>query len=238
MKNIIRTLLLFLMIISNLTTVALADNGDAPIVIDGNFEDWNNKPSIVDPRHDIKTPSSDITALRFIADNEYLYLSIERLAAKKTEPWQLSVIMINGLKGEMHTQVIPGYKTFESPQFDIVSNYFNSNNKSDMLVNVYLDGVRLETTFSGSPNGKNIEFRLPLEEVGLSGKNKSIKFTVKSENDEKETDWVPDGKTIVVTTGPSLWSFSYLFFFGFVFFAFKNKYSTTKRKAVLRLILI
>ena len=180
MKYITRFSLLLLLIISNLTLTAFANNGDAPIAIDGDFRDWRGKPYIADPKHDIKTPAHDITALGFIADNKYLYLSVERAAAKKSEPWNLSVIMINGSEGEMRPQDIPGYKAFEAPQFDIIYNYDDSNNKGEMLVHVYLDGVRLETSFSGSTNGKNIEFQLPLEKVGLSGKNKSIMFTVKS----------------------------------------------------------
>lgn len=228
MKYITRFSLLLLLIMSNLTLIAFANDGDAPIVIDGIFEDWSGKPYITDPKHDIKTPTSDITALGFIADNKYLYLNVERAAAKKSEPWNLSVVMINGLEGEIRAQDIPDYKAFEAPQFDIICNYDDSNNKSEMLVNVYLDGVRLETSFSASTNGKNIEFRLPLEKVGLSGKNKSIMFTVKSENDEKEADWVPDGKTIVVTTGPSLWTFSYVIFFVFVLLVFIKQGQTRR----------
>ncbi len=228
MKYIIKIALLLLLLILSLTGIAFANNDDAPIAIDGAFRDWDGKPYIADSKHDVKTPASDITALSFIADNKYLYLSVERIAAKKSEPWNLSVIMINGSEGEMYPQDIPGYKAFSSPQFDIICDYNNSNNKSKMLINVYLDGVKLESSFSGSANGKNIEFRLPLEKVGLSGKNKSIMFTVKSQNDKKEADWVPDGKTIVVTTGPSLWTFSYVIFFGFVFLVF-IKQSQTKR---------
>lgn len=212
MKSLIKISLLLLLIISNLTLTAFAGNVAVPIVIDGNFGDWYDKPYIVDPKHDIKTPASDITRLGFIADEEFLYLSVERLAAKKSEPWNLGIIIINGLEGEV--------------QFDIEASYDASNSKDEMLVSVALNGENLESTFSGSTNGKNIEFGIPLKEAGLNGKNKSIIFTVKSEGDRKEIDWVPDGKTIVVTTGPSLWSFAYVILFGFVFFVFKNKYST------------
>ena len=50
---------------------------------------------------------------------------------------------------------------------------------------------------------KEVEFRVPLEKVGLNGLNKEIQFMIKSDADPEtcETDWVCDGKPIIFTNG-------------------------------------
>ena len=44
------------------------------ITLDGNFDDWVGKPELNDPNKDSNGPWVDFLSVKYIADNEYLYL--------------------------------------------------------------------------------------------------------------------------------------------------------------------
>lgn len=200
-----------------------ADNGDG-IELDGLFEDWADKPFVVDNKHDIKNPWLDFEQVRYYTDDEYLYLYVERLSANKSEPWNSHVVMLNAIKGNPVEQYPFGDEAIYAPQFDIVTHYDDNRGNNGIIVDVFFEGALLESTFSAENNAKVIEFRVPLEAVGLNGLNKDIQFMLKSEEGKKEdVDWVADGRPIIVTTGPTLPQvITILFFVSVSFMAYKK----------------
>jgi hypothetical protein len=269
LKNLFKVIILlviFVFIHSIKTFAAAPTSIKNNIVLDGNFNDWGDKPFITDNKHDTRNPYIDLVEARYIADDKYLYLDVKRSDANNSEPWYLGVVVLNALKGEKQIQYPYGIgKPIYAPQFDIWTYYIKSNNR--LIVNVSFNGEDLESTFSASKDGNEIEFRMPLSKVGLDGVNKQIQFIVKSnsyegsqeyENNQYynsygygysyysrnmifyykkdkdeyssnsdyedsyirfqessdrekecetkgEVDWLPDGKPIIVTTGPTLW---------------------------------
>lgn len=206
MKRGIWAFLIIFLCVFSLSNIAFASStSGGEISIDGNFDDWSGKPSLTDTKHDIKSPSLDFTGIQYFSDDQYLYLRVDRQAAKKSEPWDFKVVMLNAELGQKHLNYPFGSdKPVYAPQFEIKSYYTGNSSSKGTAINVSFDGMDLETTFSAANNGKNIEFRVPLEMVGLSGQNKQVEFMVGSAEDSKtgEVDWVPDGEKIVVTTGP------------------------------------
>ena len=216
MKAGIRTILFLLLISFTFATNTFAENPitkTSGITLDGNFDDWEGKPELNDAKHDTKSPWLDFLDIKYIADNEYLYLYVERLAAKKSEPWQLGVVIFNAVSGQTELQYPFGQRIpVNAPQFDITTSFPGSKNEA--LVNVSFNGQDLESTFSSSNNDKEVEFRIPLSKVGLDGFNKQVKFAIKS-GFEKNTviDWAPDKYEITMTTGPTGSEISSIFFF-------------------------
>lgn len=189
------------------------------IKIDGDFSDWNGKPEISDLKHDIKNPKSDIVDMKYIADNDDLYLYVERLSGSKSEPWHFSVIIPNAPTGQNKLIDLfnKGKQTFV-PVFDITTTFDKGLN----LVNVSYNGQSVDTTLSCSSNGKEIEFKIPLSMVGLSGINQEVQFVIQSDNgDGNIADWSPNEYPITITTGPTGWIVtSVLFFIGVSCLAF------------------
>lgn len=193
--------LIFTFIFSLKTFAISSTNSD--IKIDGNFDDWVGKPYLRDNKGDIKSPWLDFISLQYCADDKYLYLHVERQSAKKSEPWDFNVVIFNAQEEE------------ERKEFDINSVTIGSNNSTDIAITVSYEGENLESTLSASNNGKEIEFRIPLDKVGLSGPNQQVEFALKSAIDRKtgSIDWLPNNGKIIVTTGPTLWKLAYIILF-------------------------
>ena len=140
-----------------------ANSSASNIILDGNFDDWSDKPFISDTKHDIKSPWLDFLEVRYFADNKYLYLNVERQSANKSEPWHFNVVIINAVTGQKQLQYPFGQsKPVYAPQFDINTDYTDKQSHNGALVNVSFNGENIESTFSASNNGKEIEFRIPL----------------------------------------------------------------------------
>jgi hypothetical protein len=180
------------------------------IVLDGSFTDWENKPLVRDPKNDSNSPYNDFQQVRYIADKDYLYLYVERLAANKSEPWHFNVIILNAVKGQNNVQVPSGAtKSINGEVFDITTHYAENKSGTQAFVTVSFNGRDLESTLSVSNNAKEIEIRIPLDQVGLDGFNKEVKFVLRSEgNSEGEIDWLPDRDYILVATGSTGWKLS------------------------------
>ncbi|WML37501.1 hypothetical protein [Clostridium sp. OS1-26] len=227
MKNIVRIVFVLLLVMFTLSARVLAADS-TNIVIDGNFQDWIGKPYVEDSKHDIKSPWLDFLGVGYYADDKYLYLHVIRQSAKKSEPWHFNVVMLNGTKGPTQPQYPFGStKPVYAPQFDITTYYTSNSSHNGIVVKVSFNGQQLESTFSSDNSAKEIEFRVPLASVGLDGVNKEVKFVLKS--DEKGVvDWAPESP-ITITTGPTLWQISSVFFFVIVSVAayrvYKNKVS-------------
>ena len=210
-KRLIAWIMIF-MLLGNVWVFA----EDSGITLDGSFEDWEDKPSVLDSKHDIKTTWLDFLQVGYFADNEYLYLQVERLSAEKSAPWHFNVVMLNAAKGEKLVHYPYDERPVHAPQFDIIVDYQEKRSHNGTLVEVSFEGQVLESTFSSDDNAKTIEFRVPLESVGLGGLNKEVKFLLKSDEDDGIIDWVPDGRPIIVTTGPTFYEITTIVFFGFV----------------------
>lgn len=230
--NIFIFVLLFTIISS--TRVFAANSAAASgIVIDGSFEDWQDKPLYSDYEHDIKSPWLDFLNVRYYADEKYLYLYVTRQAAHKSLPWNFDVVILNGVKGTKYEQHPFGQSSpIYVPNYHVNVDFADNRNNDGAAVNVSFDNENIETSFSAASNGKEIEFRLPLDRVGLDGPNKEVKFALKSETDDKtgEIDWVADNGPIVVTTGPTLWQASSTAAFVFVSFGAYRIYRNKKEK--------
>lgn len=231
-------LMVTVIIIFASTAFVFAD-GEQAIKLDGSFADWEDKPLVQDPKHDVKETHLDFLNLRYFTDNDYLYLYLERLSAKKSEDWTFNIVMVNAEKGQkvVHYPFDDNTPIY-APQFDV--NIYNLDNSSsgDTVVEVMFEGRSVERTLTADDNNKLIEFRVPLSEVGLSGLNKEVEFMVKSAVGTKrdEIDWIPDGRSIIVTTGPTFYELSTIVFFGLVAFAafqiIKKKSRTVKKATI------
>lgn len=212
MKNRFNVIVLLLMFIFMSPMRAFAANSSASnIILDGNFDDWNDKPFISDAKHDEKSPWLDFLEVRYFADNQYLYLKVERQSANKSETWHFNVVVLNAVNGQKQVQYPFGQNNpVYAPQFDISTDYTDNKSQNGAVVTVSFNGENIESTFSASNNGKEIEFRIPLAKVGLDGLNKEIQFMLKSDVDPKtgQNDWVPDGRPMIMTTGPTFWQLS------------------------------
>ena len=106
MKRRFKTLmitLLFTMIFS--TKVFTADTDE--IKIDGSFDDWDDKPVFNDYKRDIISEWLNFLEVRYFADDQYLYLYVTRVAAKKSDPWDFEVIILNAQKERNYEEDIP-----------------------------------------------------------------------------------------------------------------------------------
>ena len=218
-------MLLVLILIPNAHVFA---DTQSNIELDGHFEEWVDKPFVDDPKHDSGDTWNDFLNVGYFADNEYLYLNVERLSAKKSEPWRFYVVMLNAYEGNAVEQYPFGNDPVYAPQFEIVIQYDGMKSHNGIEVNVFFEGDLVETTLSSDNNAKEIEFRVPLKSVGLDVLNKEVEFMLKSDDDSREdVDWVADGRPIIITTGPTLAEFTSIIFFSGVSFA---AYKTIKKR--------
>lgn len=206
-----------------------ADN----IKIDGKFNDWKGKPYISDYKHDIRSAWLNFLKVSYFADDRYLYLYVERQSAKQSQDWDFEVVILNAKKRKKYTEEIPveyysnnnyyepyDFEEMKFAKFNVSSNYKYKRNHKLIPITVSFNDQDIETTLSGDMNNKKIEFRIPLEKVGLEGRNKEVEFMIKSDFDEKAYekgkytfDWVPNGKAIIITTGPTYWQMSAVILF-------------------------
>jgi hypothetical protein len=215
-------ILLFTIILSTFCISAKAAPINPGITLDGNFTDWDGKPAVSDVKHDVKNTKNDFINTKYIADNNYLYLYVERLAASKNAPWHFEVVIPNGVCGQnKNIDLFNKGKLSFVPVFDVTVSF----EKSLTLVTVSCNEQSIESTLSSSANGKIIEFRIPLDKVGLRGFNKEIQFTLLSDSDEGDNaDWLPDAYPITLTTGPTgAIITSILFFLGVSFLVYSVK---------------
>lgn len=260
MKRGLRILVLLLLftIIFSTEVFALRTSYTDEIKIDGNFNDWEDKPYVIDYKRDIISPWLNFLEVRYFADDKYLYLYVERVSAKKSEPWDFKVIILNAERGRKYVEEVPvkythyqvhnyyrpsKFAKMKFTQFDIESNYTYKKSHNGTPIKVSFEGKEIETTLSASNNNKIIEFRIPLEKVGLDGPNKEVEFMLKSvydENaidkygnifDEHPYDWVPNGEPIIVTTGPTYWQMTSMVFFIVVSFIAYRIYKKKEKSA-------
>lgn len=239
-------LLLLLIILFSTEVFALTTSYTDEIKIDGEFDDWEDKPYVTDYKHDIKSTWLDFLEVRYFADDRYLYLYVERQSAKKSDTWDFEVIILNAEKGKNNYEDIPvaydgnyrptKFKKINIAQYEIKSDYEYYRSSNRIPIKVSFGGKKIETTLSGFSNNKIVEFRIPLEKVGLDGPNKEVEFMLKSAYDEKADkkgeypfDWVPNGKSIIVTTGPTYWQMSSMIFFIVVSFVAYKIYKKEKQ---------
>jgi hypothetical protein len=218
-------MLLVLILMPNAHVFAERENN---IELDGDFDDWEDKPSVRDQKNDSGNTWNDFLKVGYFADEEYLYLKVERLSANKSEPWRFYVVMLNADRGNAIKQYPIDDDAINAPQFEIVTEYDENKSRDGIEVSVSFDGDLLETTQSSDSNAKEIEFRVPLESVGLNELNKDVEFMLKSDDDNRgDVDWVADGRPIIITTGPTLYQFTTVVFFSGVSFA---AYKTIKKR--------
>lgn len=187
------------------------------IVLDGLFDDWEDKPSVKDKSGDSgSNGTQDLKELRFYADEEYLYLYIERY--KSAQGWDLWVPIINGTgyeesifmpweHGNLEENKDEGWKW----KSDKVSTFkinvdYSSWNRNSLAVKPQIGGKSIgEDMTYFNTDGTKFEIRLPLDLVGLKGVNKEIKFSVASDISQyapTSIDWIKDDGPIVITQGP------------------------------------
>ncbi|MDF2590916.1 MAG: hypothetical protein K0S75_382 [Clostridia bacterium] len=216
-RRLLICILMVLMLIPSTQVFADVQNN---IQLDGFFEDWVDKPSISDEKHNSGDTWKNFLNVGYFADDEYLYLRVERLSANKSEPWRFYAVMLNATEGNALEQHPFGSVPVYAPQFEIVTQYDDKKSHEGIEVSVIFEGNLLETTLSSENNAKEIEFRIPLESVGLNGLNKDVKFILKSDdNNSTDVDWVADGRPIIITTGPTLYEFTTIVCFAGVSFA-------------------
>lgn len=210
----IRKILLFVFIFSifNINYVK-ADEvavAESSIVIDGKYDDWEGMPSVIDKSGDASKGSQDLKEVRYMADDNFLYLYIERYAPGST--WDIW-IPFPDVKGE-GTVFYP----WEHGNKDKVNDWEWKDTKKVALFKITCEfskgkmGVHLDygsqkigSYWYNNSDGLRFEIALPLEKVGLNGIGKEIKFSVASDISQwspTKVDWINDDGPIIVTDGP------------------------------------
>lgn len=254
MKKEIIILILILLLSIGFSTEAFAferSQNTQEIMIDGDFDDWKDKPYVIDNKDDIRSNWLNFTEVRYFADDQYLYLYAERESSNNWYPWSFNILILNAEKGKIYYDSIPieykydkkhkyyqpsKYKRVRYAQFKISRDYSYYRKNKGIPIKVSFNGKKIETIFLTSNNNKRIEFKVPLENVGLDGQNKEVKFMLKSSFDVKAYskglypyDWAPNGKPIIITTGPTYWQISSALFFLGVSFIVYGIYKKRKK---------
>lgn len=181
----------------------------APIVIDGSFSDWMDKPFKLDNVGDTPNTGEDLKEVRYFSDEDYLYLYIERYSA--SNGFDLRIPIINGT-GYTESNFFP-WENKDKPSWEWSSKNvtsFSVRGDYDRNTKEYRVSVRLgwknvgEDRLFTNSDGTKMEIRLPLKDIGLSGPNKEVKFAVSSNihQDNSKIDWIPEDGPIVDTSGP------------------------------------
>ncbi|MGL5153013.1 MAG: hypothetical protein ACRC7N_20840 [Clostridium sp.] len=204
-------LTLVFILISIPSAYVKADTIQSEIILDGKFEDWSGKPIIKDKTGDAPKSKDDLIELRYYTNEEYIYVYLEREHPQGKEEWDSQVVFLNG-KGSTDEHYIPWENEGVSPHEWKGSYYttvkinvnFEYWPKEQFRVQLKLGGENIETTYSSSPDGKKIEFRVPLKSIGLDGQGQEIKMAVKSppEAYHPNIDWIGDNGPIIITPGP------------------------------------
>lgn len=197
---------------------------NANVTLDGKFSDWTGKPELDGLGNSGMNPQYDIEVVKYITDNTYLYLYTKRKSGSKADPWNFSVVITDAKsnKNRLVNLFNSGIKV-SSAVFDIETTF----SKGMDTVSVGYNGQSLERTLAVSADGKEIEFRIPLKNVGLDGFNQMVQFAVLSpSNNTGGIYWLPNLYPITITTGSTGWQIpSILFFMGVfltAFMAYRN----------------
>lgn len=238
--RILILILLFTIILSTQVFAVKLSQSEHGIEIDGEFDDWKDKPYFRDYKRDIVSTSLNFREVRYFADEEYLYLYVERQSAKKSQYWNFDLLILNAERGRKHYGIIPTkykydrkynyyiaskFKKFKYVKFDIGTDHSYRRNYKGIPIKVCINDEKIESRISASNDNKRIEFRIPLEKVGLEGENKEVKFMLKSSFDIKAYrkglypyDWIANGKPIIMTTVSTFWQVSAIVFFAAISF--------------------
>lgn len=193
----------------------MEEKAEGTIKIDGKFEDWIDMPLQEDVQGDSGRLSQDLKEVRFFAEDDNLYLYIERYPSN--EPlvdWDLRVPIIGGTGN-----TYPNFFPWENQGIENSDDWGSSNvstfrvsasyeswskamNVSIKLGDKQIDKYRFENI---DKNGLVFEVSIPLKEVGLDGPEKSVSFNVASAIDQyhkEKIDWIYNEGPILVTKGP------------------------------------
>ena len=209
--------LIFCIFGSTVVNAAEDKTVEAPIVIDGIFEDWSDKPTIKDSQGDTVDTKQDLKEIRYFTDDNYLYLYVERY--NLGQEWDLW-IPIDCNNGYEENVFFPwennGKESWEWSSrkvttYRISASYAPWENNS-LMVNVYLKDPNSNTPIYVGENqvfknsdGTRFEVRLPLGKIGLSGKDGKFSFAVASSISNwspTNVDWAPNDDFIHITEGP------------------------------------
>lgn len=224
--------LLIIFVTSIYTIKASADSNvgnKSDIKLDGVFKDWVDRPEI-NVEKDDENLNNQIELIKYMADNNYLYLYVKKNATSKIEQEQFSVIITNAISGRnKQVQLFNKGKTVSAALFDITTSNLNGRT----LVQVSYNNQNIETTLSGSKDCMEIEFRIPLSKVGLNGLNKEVQFALRFGGDKNgEYVWLPKDYPITIATGSSGAQYtSVIFFLGVLGIIFYRKYIPRMPKA-------
>jgi hypothetical protein len=184
-KRIFVSLIVLLLIL--LPTLSVAAAGE--ITLDGNFDDWTDKPSLADKQGD-ETPSRDLISVKWFPDisSGNLYFYAERLSGeddskhKSFDDWELNLY----IKGDLGLRKLK--LDFHPPSHFVDSTLTDEQG-------LYLWSEKGKWGDDKEP-GTRIEFRVPFEYIEsstTSGYQVSAYF-------ESEEDRVPDNGGISIST--------------------------------------
>ncbi|MGG7176657.1 hypothetical protein ACQPU1_03615 [Clostridium paraputrificum] len=190
---------------------------EAPIVIDGLFEDWNDKPTISDSIGDTSDTNQDLKEIRYFTDDNYLYLYVERY--KVGSGWDIWV-PININNGYEQSVFFPwennGKESWEWSERAVTTYKINASyepwDNNSLRVNVFLNEANNSTPIYVGENqvfknsdGTRFEVRLPLDKIGLAEKDSKFEFAIASATGQwspTNIDWAPNNDFINITQGP------------------------------------
>lgn len=221
MKKILKVITLCFLFSFFSSILVRAEELDPPIIIDGAYEDWSDKPSLIDPQGDGTNFHEDLKEVKYITDKDYLYLYIERYPVegeyKDSGLWDLWIPIINGNGYGAHNCFFPWdkkegevWKAQSVSTFKITCSFveiWDSPSQSmvkEFRVRVKINGESIgEDRVFRNVDGSQIEIRLPLALVGLNG-NDEIIFSVGSDIGaaNENVDWIYDEGPITSTEGP------------------------------------
>lgn len=221
MKNLIKIITICIIGILSCVVRVDADEVSPPIVIDGVFDDWSDKASLIDSQGDGTNSHQDLKEVKYIIDDEYLYLYVERYPVegeyKDSGLWDLWIPILNGNGHGGHNCFFPwdkkddgSWKAQNVSTFKITSSFLEVwDSASQSMVKEFRVIVKINGSSVGEDrayrnvDGSKIELRLPLSKVGLTGKDEVI-FSVGSDIGaaNENVDWIYNDGPITSTEGP------------------------------------
>lgn len=225
-KNFILLSIVMMMLLP--ATVTKAYETEPAIVIDGEYEDWEDKPAVYD-RIGETNGNTDFKELRFYREGKWLYLYLERIDPTRPVQWDLRIPIINANKRYGTTPVFLPWDEIKDEDGNPTGVWPNNDNPTQEVayqatisyrdgwdsslgqmvyiteISVIQGGCYRENFRFRYTDPARVEFAIPLNWVGLGDEMDEVSFAVGANTNASthaQLDWVGEEGPINITQGP------------------------------------
>lgn len=206
------------------------------IQINGEFSDWNGQGGVDDKVGDT-TGGTDLTNLRFVREDNLLYINLKRDPKEVDEQWNLRIPIINADPKYGTIPVFLPWDEIKDENGNGTGVWPNNDNPTQevaylvtisyredwdpnegewgemvtmMNVTVSLGNNRIDYVYKCLDKNET-EFAIDLDWVGLGDDTSEVEFAIGSNTDSlthSNMDWISEDGPIKVTNGPILGIFT------------------------------